>query len=186
MTLYGRTASNVMTAVTHTAPSSRDPESNRGGPWAWARPGAFWELLRTTAREWSEDKVPRLGAALAFYSVLSIAPLLLIAIAIAALVFGQDAARGSSSASSAASSAPRGRRPSRRCSRTPTSRGAAPPPTLIGFATLLFGASGVFGQLQDAMNTIWEVQPKPGRGILGVIRDRFLSFAMVLGPASCS
>src|SRR3954468_24180194 len=53
--------------------------------------------------------------------------------------------------------------------------------TIIGVATLLIGASGVFGQLQDALNTIWEVKPKPGRGILGMLRDRFLSMAMVLG-----
>ncbi|HSH81728.1 MAG TPA: YihY/virulence factor BrkB family protein, partial [Herpetosiphonaceae bacterium] len=53
--------------------------------------------------------------------------------------------------------------------------------TVIGLVTLLFGASGVFGQLHDALNTIWEVQPKPGRGILGMIRDRFVSFTMILG-----
>jgi membrane protein len=53
--------------------------------------------------------------------------------------------------------------------------------TIIGVATLLFAATGVFGQLQDALNTIWEVAPKPGRGILGIIKDRFISFTMVLG-----
>ena len=55
--------------------------------------------------------------------------------------------------------------------------------TLFGIVTLLFGASGVFGQIQDSMNTIWEVRAKPGRGLLGLIRDRFLSFSMVLGIA---
>jgi membrane protein len=53
--------------------------------------------------------------------------------------------------------------------------------TILGIGALLFGATGVFAQLQDAMNTIWEVQPRPGRGILGVVLDRFLSFGMVLG-----
>jgi membrane protein len=52
---------------------------------------------------------------------------------------------------------------------------------LISVVTLFLGASGVFGQLQDAMNTVWEVQPRPGRGIMGTIKDRFLSFTMVLG-----
>jgi len=52
---------------------------------------------------------------------------------------------------------------------------------IIGVALALFGASGVFGQLQDALNTIWEVRPKPGGGILGFIRTRFLSFALVAG-----
>jgi membrane protein len=54
---------------------------------------------------------------------------------------------------------------------------------VLGVVTLLFGASGVFGQLQDSLNTIWEVQPKPGRGVWGFLRDRFLSFAMVMGCA---
>jgi membrane protein len=52
---------------------------------------------------------------------------------------------------------------------------------VIGFVVLLFGAAGVFGQLQDALNTMWEVKPKEGRGILGIIKDRFVSFGMVLG-----
>src|SRR5215212_5210327 len=55
--------------------------------------------------------------------------------------------------------------------------------TTFSVIILLVGASGVFGQLQQSLNTIWEVQPKPGRGIIGAIRDRFLSFAMVFGIA---
>jgi membrane protein len=55
--------------------------------------------------------------------------------------------------------------------------------TIFSTITLLLGASGVFGQLQDSLNTIWEVKPKPGRGIWGIIKDRFLSFTMVLGVA---
>jgi membrane protein len=51
----------------------------------------------------------------------------------------------------------------------------------IALATLLFGASGLFAQLQDALNTVWDVEPTPGRGLLGAVRDRFLSFTMVLG-----
>jgi membrane protein len=52
--------------------------------------------------------------------------------------------------------------------------------TLIGVVTLLFGASGVFGQLQTSLNAIWDVQPKPGRGVLGIIQDRILSFGFIL------
>ncbi len=73
---------------------TQSPRRSAGGRWAWARPGAFWGLLKATASEWSTDKAPRLGAALAFYSVLSLAPLLLIAIAVASLVFGEKAASG--------------------------------------------------------------------------------------------
>src|SRR5262249_8134663 len=59
--------------------------------------------------------------------------------------------------------------------------GAGLAATIIGIVTLLLGASGVFGQLQDPLNTTWKVAPQPGRGVWGVIRDRFLSFTMVLG-----
>ena len=157
------------------------PATPATGPWRWARPGAFWALLRTTAGEWSEDKVPRLGAALAFYSVLSIAPLLLIAIALAALVFGREAASGQLVDEIRGVVGEEGAKAIRDMLKNAQKPGSGIFATLIGSATLSFAASGVFGQLQDAMNTIWEVQPKEGRGILGMLKDRFFSFAMVLG-----
>ena len=157
------------------------PVKQATNPWAWAKPGAFWGLLRTTAGEWSEDKVPRLGAALAFYSVLSIAPLLLIAIAVAALVFGREAASGQLVQEIRGVVGEEGAKAIRDMLKNAQKPGSGIFATLIGFATLLFAASGVFGQLQDAMNTIWEVQPKEGRGIFGMVKDRFFSFAMVLG-----
>ncbi len=140
-----------------------------------------WNLLKQTASEWSEDKVPRLGAALAYYTVFSIAPLLIIAIAVAGLVFGDDAARGSVQAqltSFLGADAAEAINDMIKNASKPSSGIIA---TVIGLVTLLFGASGVFGQLKDAMNTIWEVAPKPGRGVMGIIADRFLSFTFVLG-----
>ena len=140
-----------------------------------------WNLLKQTASEWSEDKVPRLGAALAYYTVFSIAPLLIIAIAVAGLVFGSEAATGavqSQLQSFLGEDAAKAINDMIVNASKPSSGIIA---TIIGIVTLLFGASGVFGQLKDAMNTIWEVEPKPGRGIMGIISDRFLSFTMVLG-----
>lgn len=142
---------------------------------------AGFELVKQTMKEFAEDKVPRLGAALAYYTMFSLAPLLIIAIAIAGFVFGDEAARGRVTAElgslineDAAATIEdlilnAGR---------PQAGVAA---TAIGVVTLLLGASGVVGQLKDSMNTIWEVAPKPGRGLLGLIKDRFLSLAMVLG-----
>ena len=161
------------------AAASTDPEP--GGTWAWARPRAFYDLLRTTASEWSEDKVPRLGAALAFYSVLSIAPLFLIAIAVAALVFGEEAASGKLVEQIQNLVGKEGAEAIQAMLKSADKPGAGTFAALVGSVALLFAASGVFGQLQDAMNTIWEVQPKPGRGVGGFIKDRFLSFSMVLG-----
>ena len=143
--------------------------------------GNAWNLLKKTASEWSEDKVPRLGAALAYYTVFSIAPLLIIAIAVAGLVFGDDAARGSVEAQLSSFLGPDAAEAINDMIKSASKPSSSIIATVIGVVTLLFGASGVFGQLKDAMNTIWEVAPKPGRGIMGIIADRFLSFTFVLG-----
>lgn len=142
--------------------------------------GVF-RLLKETAAEWQEDKVPVLAAALSYYTVFSLAPLLLIAIAIAGAVFGEEAARGEvvkqiqglvgQDGAEAIQSMIQN-------AQKPESGGAIA--TVIGIVTLLFGASGVFGQLQDALNTIWEVKPKPNGGWKSFLQSRFLSFGMVL------
>lgn len=145
------------------------------------KPKIIVELLKETFKEWQEDKASRLAAALAYYTAFSIAPLFIIAIAIAAVVFGQEAAQGgifqqlkdligSEGAAAVETMIENSRKPA---------EGTIA--TIISVVILLFGASGVFGQLQDSLNTIWEVAPKPGRGIIGFIKDRFLSFTMVLG-----
>ena len=137
--------------------------------------------MRAAFAEWLEDKAPRLGAALAYYTVFSLAPLLVVGITIAGLVFGAEAAQsqviaqlrsllGDQGASAVQDMLVHAQQPG-----TGLVAGA------VGGVTLLLGASGVFGQLQDALNTVWEVEPKPGRGLKGFIRDRFLSLTMVLG-----
>ena len=139
-----------------------------------------WEVLREAAHEWMEDKASQLGAAMAFYSVLSLAPLLVIAIAIAALVFGEQEAKDQLAGQMTELMGPAGAEAVVELIQQAQQPRAGTIAALLGLATLLFGASGVFGQLQDAMNTIWEVKPEP-MGVWGYIRSRFLSFAMVLG-----
>lgn len=139
-----------------------------------------WEVLREAANEWMEDKASQLGAAMAFYSVLSLAPLLVIAIAIAALVFGEQEAKDQLAEQMTELMGPAGAEAVVSLIQQAQQPRAGTIAALLGLATLLFGASGVFGQLQDAMNTIWEVKPQP-LGVWGYIRSRFLSFAMVLG-----
>jgi membrane protein len=142
---------------------------------------SWWGLIKQTFADWSEDKAPRLGAALAYYTIFSIAPLFIIATAVVAMIYGDKAAAegaldqqlrsflGPEGAAGVQEMIAAARKPSHGIMAT-----------IIGIAALLFGASGVFGQLKDALNTIWEVEPKPGRGVWGIIRDRFMSFAMVL------
>src|SRR3954453_9138224 len=147
------------------------------------RPREFWRLLKEAASDWSHDRAPRLGAALAYYTVFSIVPLLIIIIAITGMVFGKEAAQGAimgqiaglvgeQSAAAIKDMIQRANEPS-----------TGILSTVIAIGTLLFGASGFFGQLQDALNTVWGIEPKEGRGIWGLIKDRFFSFVAVLGTA---
>ncbi len=140
-------------------------------------------LLKQTFSEWLDDKVPQLGAALAYYTVFSLAPLVLLLLAIVGFLFRNDPAGAwqkvteqmsyfldKSAIDVVQGIAQKASQPS---------KGVLA--TSIGILLALFGASGVFGQLQDALNTIWGVKTKPGVGIMGFIRSRFLSFAMVAG-----
>ena len=140
-------------------------------------------LLKQTFSEWLEDKVPQLGAALAYYTVFSLAPLVLLLLAIVGFLFRNDPAGAwqkvteqmsyfldKSAIDVVQGIAQKASQPN---------KGVVA--TSIGILLALFGASGVFGQLQDALNTIWGVKAKPGVGIMGFIRSRFLSFAMVAG-----
>ncbi|MBE9017202.1 YihY/virulence factor BrkB family protein, partial [Chroococcidiopsidales cyanobacterium LEGE 13417] len=138
-------------------------------------------LLRETFTEWNEDKASRLAAALAYYTVFSLAPMLIIAIAIAGAVFGEEAARGEIVTQIQGLVGRDGAKFIETAIEGASKPKAGTIASLISIAVLLFGASGLFAQLQDSLNTIWEVQPKPGRGVIGILRDRFLSFTMVLG-----
>ena len=138
-------------------------------------------LLKRAAGDWFDDQAPTLGAALAFYTVFSLAPLLIITVSIAGLVFGREAAQGQifDQLRSLVGEASAGAMQDvvQNANSTPATGLVA---TLIGFVTLIVGASGVFGQMQTSLNFIWGVQSKPGRGILGLLQDRVLSFGFIL------
>lgn len=140
-----------------------------------------WGLLKDTYTDWSEDRAPRLAAALAYYAVFAIAPLLIILIAIAGLFFGETEVRQSIVSQLGGLIGQNGGQALDALIEGARKPSAGILATVIGVVTLLIAASGLFGQLQDALNTIWEVQPKPDQGIWGTIRSRFLSFGMVLG-----
>lgn len=143
---------------------------------------AVWGLLKDTLSDWSEDKAPRLAAALAYYTVFALAPLMLIAIAVAGLFFGREAATNQIGQQVSGLLGPTaGEAINAMIQAASANKGTGIVASIIGVATLLFAASGVFGQLQDALDTIWEVQPKPGLGIAATIKKRFFSFGMVLG-----
>jgi membrane protein len=142
---------------------------------------SFLALFKETAVEWVKQRIPRLGAALAFYTLFALAPLFVIVLALAGLWFGEEAARrelfsqvsnlvgseGSEAIQALVSAAHK-----------PKSGLLA---TVVGIVTLFVGATGVFVQLQDALNTIWGVRQLPGRGLWNFIRNRLLSFSIIIG-----
>jgi membrane protein len=139
-------------------------------------------LLKETVTRWTEDKASALAAALAYYALFSLAPLVLIAVAVAGLVFGQRAAEGELYSQLAGLMGESGARAVQRLVATMNKqRSGGIVATVVGLATLLFGASTVFGQLQDSLNTIWKAERPKGGGLIGFLRARLFSFGMVLG-----
>ena len=141
----------------------------------------IWALIKAAAQSWSDDYAPSMGAALSYYTLFSIAPLLLIVISIAGLVFGQDAARGeifgqlNGFMGSEAAAAIQGLLES---VNKPAQGTVA---TIIGIVLVLIGATSVFGELQDAMDRIWRAPARhQTSGLWGLLRARLLSFGMIL------
>ena len=143
----------------------------------------IFPLFKQTFNEWLEDKAPQLGAALAYYTVFSLAPLILVLLAIIGVLFQKDPS-GAWTRMTEQMSYFLDRSALdvvQEIAQKASQPGKSALATIIGIALAILGASGVFGQLQDALNTVWGVKAKPGKGIKGFLRARFLSFAMVAG-----
>ena len=139
----------------------------------------YFALFKEAWTEFSNDKAQRLGAALAYYTIFSIAPLMLIAIRIASIVFRDAQAKMTAEMHSVMGPAVANSLTELLANAKNPKGGAIA--TIVGIATLLLGAAGVFGQLKDALNTIWNVETKPVAGVIPFIKERFLSMAMVMG-----
>jgi membrane protein len=160
------------------APSGATLSARPRPPLTW---GALWTILKATLREANDDKVPVLGAALAFYSMLSVGPLLLIVIALAGVAFGHDMVSSYIMAEIQRLVGPAGAVAVQIVvTSTPSLKGSLVF-TLIGIITLIISSTGFFAQLQDALNTIWDVQGKPHGHVSWFVKKRLLSFFMILG-----
>ena len=140
----------------------------------------LWPILQQTMASWNAHNAPRLGAALAFYTILSMAPLVVLVVAVVALVFGHSTAQdqilyqvremiGDQGAEMVKTTIEHASKPS-------TGIFAS----IIGVLTLFFGASGVFIELRSALNTIWEVKEIDDVNLVGIVKQRFFSFGLVL------
>jgi membrane protein len=141
-------------------------------------------LVGEALQNWRSHNASRLAASLSCYAILSSAPLVVLSVAVAGWAFGEQAARGEIAqqiGSVVGSDAGRAVEAIVLNAKEPPSSGIVG--TVVGLSILLFGASGAFAELQAALNTIWGVAPKPGRGLLGMVRDRFFSFGMVMAVA---
>lgn len=137
-------------------------------------------VLRETAVRWAASNAPSQSAALAFYTLFSMAPVLVVAVAIAGAVFGEAATRAEIERQVATLAGEQAAATVRQVldgAAEPRLRGWA---GVVGVVTLLLGATAVFGQLQEALNAVWEVEPRPGRALRGFLRKRLLSFGVVL------
>ncbi|BAU64131.1 ribonuclease BN [Stanieria sp. NIES-3757] len=141
----------------------------------------IWRLLKETWQEWQEDNASRLAASLAYYTIFSLSPLLIIAISIAGSIFGEEAARGEIVGQIKGLVGTNGAEVIETAIQNANQPDISNIASTISIVVLLFGASGVFAELQEALNLIWEVKAKPQQGIWGFIRKRILSFSVVLG-----
>jgi membrane protein len=144
-------------------------------------PRQIWMLLRQTVQEWSEDRVDMHAAALAFYTIFSLSPVLVIIIAVAGVVLGQSAVRDQVLQQLTGIAGPSAQPLVQQMLQQTANPGSGALATAISLVTLLIGASGAFGQLQLSLNMIWDAAPRTSGGLYYLIRDRILSFGMVLG-----
>ncbi len=137
-------------------------------------------LLKDTFNKWSDHNATRLGAAVAFYTLLSFAPLLVLLAALAALIFSKQEAQNGLIEQARQMIGARGADTVKSLLENAQKPSSGVFASIVAFVTLLFGASGVFTELRDALNTIWDATPKNSSGLMGMLRQRLFSFGMVL------
>jgi membrane protein len=145
------------------------------------RPKTVYKLLKATYHEWSKYKVPRMGAALAYYTIFSLAPLLVIAISVAGIAFGDEAVQGEIVGQIQGVIGLGAARAIQTMIQSAHKPGNQIFASILGLVVLFIGASGVFNEMQDNLNEIWGVDTTAKTGIWNLIKARFLSFGMVLG-----
>jgi membrane protein len=137
-------------------------------------------MLSQTFCAWNEHEAPRLGAALAFYTILSLAPLVILVTAIVALIFGHSIAQNQLLSQVESMIGHQGSEAVKGMVEQAQKPASGTFASSIGVITLLFGASGVFGELRSALNKIWDVKPESEGGVWRIVKQRLFSFGMVL------
>ena len=144
---------------------------------------SWWALVKTAVSSWIDDYAPSMGAALSYYTVFSLAPLLLIVISVAGLVFGEDAVRGELFNQLQGLMGGDAAKAVQDLLASVNKPGKGVAGTIVGVALLLFGATTVFGELQDALDRIWRAPAREKGGLWSLLRARLLSFGLIMGLA---
>ncbi|MBA2413619.1 MAG: YihY/virulence factor BrkB family protein [Burkholderiaceae bacterium] len=144
----------------------------------------WWTLVKDTAAAWIDDYAPSMGAALSYYTIFSMAPMLLIVISVAGMVFGAEAARGEIFGQLRGLMGADAAKTVEDLLTSVSQPREGIAATVVGIVLLLVGATTVFGELQDALDRIWRAPARDrSGGLLGLVRARVLSFGMILGIA---
>lgn len=143
----------------------------------------MWQVLKTTWQEWNADEASLLAAGLAYYTAVSIAPLLVLVVVIAGFFLGQQTAQSQLMTQLQAAMGREGSQFLGTILQNADQPQLASAAGVLSFLTLLWGSTNVFAQLQSSLNKIWNVERKPGTDIWATVRSRLLSFTLVLGAA---
>lgn len=144
-------------------------------------PSEYWSVLKQAVVSWNDDYAASMGAALAYYTAFSLSPLLIIAIALAGLAFGQDAASRQVVSELGGLIGSEGAKAIQELLAHASKPGSSVLASVIGVVTLILGASSVFGELQTSLDRIWKAPAvRQASGIISLIRARLLSFGMVV------
>ncbi|MGQ3052048.1 MAG: YihY/virulence factor BrkB family protein [Roseateles sp.] len=157
------------------------PRTGDASRWS---PANWWALIKAALSAWIDDYAPSMGAALSYYTVFSLAPLLVIVVSVAGLLFGDEAVRGELFAQIAGLMGPEAAKAIQDMLAAVSKPGAGALGTIVGAVVLLVGATTVFAELQDALDRIWRAPARTGSsGLWGLLRARLLSFGLILGVA---
>ena len=143
--------------------------------------GEPWRLLKAAFDGWWADRAMSLGASIAFFTVFSLAPMLLAAIAVAGLVFGREAAQGAIVAELGGLVGETGAKAIEAMIASASNIGSGVIGTMVGIITFVLVSTGAFVELQDDLNLIWKVKPRESSGVTVFLRTRILSLALVVG-----
>jgi membrane protein len=142
---------------------------------------SVWALLKDSCSNWNDIDAPRLGAALAYYSILSLAPLLVLVVSLGSLIFGRRAAEGQLVWQFQDTIGTQGAQAVQAVLQSAHKPAASVFATIVGTVVLLFSASSVCAELRDSLNDVWGVRLESANGLWAMLRYRFHAFAMVVG-----